>query len=130
MFRAGNDCELFICATQREKRAAGRPTALKKLLCHDFADGIFHLIFGKIHLDNCRIGNIHRTILICVGSMEIDAFQSFQLRQIPLNRCYVVDVYNAVAAGVAELDIVEQNERNAFAFRVVITIAVIPNAQF
>ena len=70
----GYDCALLVCATQGKKRAAGRPTALKKLLCHDFADGIREIVFRDVHLQSCRVGNIHRSVLIRVGSMEIDAF--------------------------------------------------------
>ncbi len=65
---------VFCLQDTGRKKSSRSPCCSKVLLRHDFADGIFHVIFGKIHLNSCRVDNIYRAVLVGVGSMEIDAF--------------------------------------------------------
>ena len=94
----------FFCLRGTGRKKSSRsPCCSKVLLCHYFTDGVTDSIFRKEFLQQCRVGNIDRPVLIRIGGMEIDAFQSFQLRQITLNFCNITDVYTAITVGVALL---------------------------
>ena len=59
--------------SQNERAAINSTAALNTLLCHNFVDGIGNIIFRKIHLQSCRVGNIYCAVLVCISRMEVNS---------------------------------------------------------
>ena len=87
--------------------------------------GIIDRIFGQVALHQSSVLDIDLAVVVDVGGKLLKVCEERHLRFMSLNRRYVVDVYRAVAARVAELYLVKEPDGNVMVNGVPVSVGVL-----